>query len=65
MSILIKNARVLSLDNQLNDYERADIFIRGSKIVSIGQDFQIPQAEPDLRIINASGMLAMPGLVNC
>jgi 5-methylthioadenosine/S-adenosylhomocysteine deaminase len=64
MSILIKNARVLSLDNQLNEYERADIFIRGSKIVSIGQDFQIPQDEPDLRIINASGLLAMPGLVN-
>ena len=64
MGTLIRNARVLTLDNQLSEFERADILIRGSKIESIGPDLVIPENEPNLRIINATGKLAMPGLVN-
>jgi 5-methylthioadenosine/S-adenosylhomocysteine deaminase len=64
MSILIKNARILSMDSQFNEYEKADIFIEGNQIHSIGPSLSIPENLPDLRIIDAAGMLAMPGLIN-
>ena len=64
MNTLFRNARVLTLDDQLSEFERADILVRGSKIESIGPDLPVPENEPDLRIINAAGKLAMPGLVN-
>ncbi len=64
MSVLIKNARILTMDDDLTEYERADILVRGTKIVEIGPDLQAPPDEPDCRIINGSGYLAMPGLVN-
>ena len=64
MNTVIRNARVLTFDDQLSEYDRADIFVRGSKIESIGPDLPISENDPDLRIINAAGKLAMPGLVN-
>lgn len=64
MSILIRNARILTLDDNFSEYDRADILVRGSKIESIGPDLPVPENESDLRIINASGKLAMPGLIN-
>ena len=32
MSVLIQNARVLTMDDELSDYANADILVRGSKI---------------------------------
>ena len=64
MGTLIRNARILTMDDDLKQIDRADILIRGSKIESIGTDLAIPEDEPDLTIINGDGKLAMPGLVN-
>ena len=64
MNTLFRNARVLTLDDHLTEFERADILVCGSKIEAIHPDLPIPENEPDLRIINAAGKLAMPGLVN-
>ena len=61
---LIKNARVLTMDDQLTEYDRADILIEGTKIKAIDPDFQVNVDEPGLRVINAESKLAMPGLVN-
>ena len=63
MDTLIRNSRILTMDDDLTEYTRADLLIRGSKIAAIGPDLPVPE-EPDLRIIDASGKLAMPGLVN-
>ena len=63
MTILFKNARVLTFNDDLREYERADILVRGTKIAAIGTDLPVPQ-EPDLRVIDATGKLVMPGLVN-
>lgn len=63
MSVLIQNARILTMDDDLSEYACADILVRGSKIASIGPNLPIPQ-EDDLRIIDGHGKLAMPGLVN-
>ena len=61
---LIKNARVLTLDEYDTEYECADILIEGSKIVEVGPDLDISSAENQISTIDAHGLLAMPGLVN-
>jgi len=63
MPTIIRNARVLTMDDNFTEYERADILIRDGKIEQIGADLPMPEG-PDFRVIQAEGMLAMPGLVN-
>ena len=53
MSILIKNGRIITASD---DY-KADIFIEGEKIVSIGKNLKVEADE----VINARGKLVFPG----
>ena len=64
MSILIRDAHVLTMDERDKEHSRADILIEGSKIAAIGPDLDVSSGPPDLRIVEASGLLAMPGLIN-
>jgi 5-methylthioadenosine/S-adenosylhomocysteine deaminase len=65
MTILIKNARILTFDNDMREYDCADILVQGSKIAAIGSGLPIPQeTDTEIRVIDASGKLAMPGLIN-
>src|SRR5947209_3870259 len=59
MTTLIRNARVLTLDAEGREHARADILIEGDRIAAIG-----PDLATDGTIIDASGKLAMPGLIN-
>ncbi len=63
MSILIRNVRILTMDNDLAEYDCTDILVQGSKITAVGPNLPQPE-ESDLRVIDGSGKLAMPGLVN-
>jgi 5-methylthioadenosine/S-adenosylhomocysteine deaminase len=63
VNTLIKNARILTMDDDLTEFDCADILIQGAKISAVGPNLpELPEA--DLRVIDASGKLAMPGLVN-
>ena len=64
MAILIRNARVLTMDDDDREHASADILVRGSKIEAIGPNLPEPAGEDDLRVIDARGKLAMPGLIN-
>ncbi|MCB9420016.1 MAG: amidohydrolase family protein [Ardenticatenaceae bacterium] len=64
MKTLIKGAHILTMDDHYSEHDCADILVEGTKIAAIGPNLPIPQNEADLNIIEASGMLAMPGLVN-
>jgi 5-methylthioadenosine/S-adenosylhomocysteine deaminase len=69
MAILIRNARVLTLDEQGREYDRADILVHDSRIEAIGADLSVADHLPadelaSLRTIEARGLLAMPGLIN-
>lgn len=57
---LIKGATLLSMDDRVGNFERGDILIEGAKIVAIGENL----AAEGARIINATHMIAMPGLVD-
>jgi 5-methylthioadenosine/S-adenosylhomocysteine deaminase len=63
VSVLVRNARVLTFDDRDTELPRADILVRGREIAAVGPDLPLP-ADPDLRVIEAAGLLAMPGLVN-
>ncbi len=59
--ILIRNATIIRMDGNVEDLARGDILIEGSKIIEIGRF--IPAA--GARVIDASGMIAFPGFVDC
>lgn len=59
--LLIRSARVLSLDEQDREWPEADILVREGRIEAIGPDLDVPAGMPRFE---ARGMLAMPGLVN-
>ena len=57
--VLLQGGCVLSLDNQIGDFERADVFIDGARIAAVG-----PDLTADAEVIDASGMIVMPGFVD-
>lgn len=61
-NLLIKNAlRVVTMDDQRRELSGVDVLTRGRVIVMVGKD--LPE-EPNTRVIDASGCVVLPGLVN-
>jgi 5-methylthioadenosine/S-adenosylhomocysteine deaminase len=60
VSTLIRGARILTLDAQDTEYASADILVAEGRIQAIAPRLDAGSAE----IIEAAGLLAMPGLVN-
>lgn len=60
MSILIKNAQIITMEKSKEVFY-GDISIEGSIIKKIGKEL-VEEAD---EIIDACGMVAMPGLINC
>lgn len=63
MAVLIRNARILTMDDRQTEFERADILVEGTKIVAVGPNLPVPTGRP-VRVVDAGNKLAMPGLVN-
>lgn len=57
---LIKNACIVTMDPALGDIDGGDLLIDNGKIAAIGRNLQAPGAE----VIDGTGRIAMPGLVN-
>ena len=60
-AILLKDGIVLSMDSQVGDFEKGDVLIQGKKIVSVGQNVPAPAHS---LIVNAAGMIVMPGFID-
>ncbi|HEU5019199.1 MAG TPA: amidohydrolase family protein [Pseudolabrys sp.] len=58
--ILFKNAYVVSCNDELGDLDQADTLVSGSRIVDVGRGLDSADAE----VIDAGGMLLMPGMVD-
>ena len=58
---LIRQARVLTMDDSAREYATADILIDGSHIAAIGPNLAADAVD---RVVLAHGKLAMPGLIN-
>ncbi len=57
---LIRGGTVLTMDSPNGDHPQRDVLIEGSKIVAVGRDL----AATDAAVIDASGMIVMPGFVD-
>lgn len=60
--ILIKNGRIVDPVRQFDDI--ADILIEGKNIVKVGKNLEFDDNDSNLRVIDASGLVAAPGLVD-
>lgn len=63
MDTVIREARVLTFDDQDREYETADLVISGGLIERIGPDAGL-DPRPGARVIDGRGKLVMPGLIN-
>ncbi len=61
-SLLVRDARVLTMDDARREWPRADIVMADGAIEAVGPD--AGRGRTFDRVIDAAGMLAMPGLVN-
>ncbi|WP_274864416.1 amidohydrolase family protein [Serratia marcescens] len=57
---LIRGATILSMDENVGNFERGDILITGTTITAVGQNLNAEGAH----IIDATNMIAMPGMVD-
>lgn len=57
---LIKGGAILSMDPVVGNHVKGDILIEGSKILAVGADLDVS----DAAIIDASGMIVMPGFID-
>ena len=60
-AILIRNALVLTHDDARPVIPNGQILIEGAKIAAVGTQVPVP---PGAEIIDAEGLVAMPGLIN-
>ena len=60
--ILIKNGRIVDPVRQFD--EIADILIEGKNIAKVGKNLEFDENDSNLRVIDASGLVAAPGLVD-
>ena len=60
--ILIKDGRIVDPVRQFDDI--ADILIEGKNIVKVGKNLKLDENDSNLRVIDASGLVAAPGLVD-
>lgn len=57
---LITGASILTMDSGLGELEGFDILIEGDTIVDINRNLAVPDAQP----VDATGMIAMPGMID-
>lgn len=57
----IRDVMILSMDEQVGTISRGGILIEDDQIAAIGPSLDIPEGA---KVINAEGMIAMPGFVN-
>ena len=60
MRLLIRNGRVLTMDEALGDLDPADVLIEDGVIAAVGPKLDAPGAE----ILDATGMIVAPGFVD-
>ena len=60
MALLIRNGRVLTMDDRLGDLDPADVLVEDGAIAAVGPRLDAPGAE----VLDASGMIVTPGFVD-
>lgn len=64
MDLLIKNAKILTMNSKIDIIENGSIAIRGDKIYFVSDNNVVPPDFSTRNVIDAKGKLVMPGLIN-
>jgi 5-methylthioadenosine/S-adenosylhomocysteine deaminase len=62
--VLLRGGRVLTLDPELGDFGTADVLMDGSRIAAVGPGLDADPEARDAEVVDASGMIVMPGFVD-
>lgn len=60
--LLIRGAAIVSMDDQVGDLPCGDILVEGTKIAAVGADLSAAGADGQALVLDAAGMIAIPGL---
>jgi 5-methylthioadenosine/S-adenosylhomocysteine deaminase len=60
--VLLRGGTVLTLDRALGDFERADVLLEGARIAAVQPSIEVAGDAVD--VIDAAGMIVMPGFVD-
>ncbi|MHB1119644.1 MAG: amidohydrolase family protein [Bellilinea sp.] len=61
---LLKNAIVLTMDDDYQIFEPGAVAVRGENIIAVGFEPRLVQDYPDAEVIDCGGKVLMPGLIN-
>ena len=64
VELLLTNAIVLTMDDELNQFDPGALALSGDSILAVGSDQEIRKAYPDAEVIDCEGKVVMPGLIN-
>ncbi|MTD57225.1 amidohydrolase family protein [Amycolatopsis pithecellobii] len=59
--VVLRGGTVLTLDDQRRTFERGDVLVTGDRITAVGPELAAP---PDAVVIDASGGIVMPGMID-
>jgi 5-methylthioadenosine/S-adenosylhomocysteine deaminase len=62
--ILLTNAIVLTMDEELHQYEPGAVAVQGNSILSVGLEADLKKEYTSSNVIDCQGKVLMPGLVN-
>ena len=62
--LLLTNAIILTMDEQLNRFEPGAVAILGDKILAVGPESELKNSFSAQEVIDCGGKVLMPGLVN-
>lgn len=63
-TILLRNALVLTMDDDYQIFEPGAVAVEGDKIAAVGAEATMLQTYPDAEVIDCGGKVLMPGLIN-
>ena len=63
-TILLKNAIVLTMDDDYQVFEPGAVVVSSDLITAVGAEGDVLQAFPDAEVIDCGGKVLMPGLIN-
>jgi cytosine/adenosine deaminase-related metal-dependent hydrolase len=63
--ILLTGGTVISVDEDVGDFLEADVLIEGKKIRAVGPNLGAAGRDGAARVIDATGMILVPGFVDC
>ena len=64
VDILLTNAHVLTMDENLTQYEPGAVAVRGNSVVAVGPEAEITKEYIGAETFDCKGRVLMPGLVN-